>query len=282
MTQPGELWVLGRRRVKCGDAKDALAYEDLMAGALAAMVIADPPYNVAINGHVSRVADEGGTPGTGNSAVASGELSDGEFLVLLRDWAEMMSRYSAPGSLTYAFMDWRHAETMIAAGLAVFDEMLNICVWAKSSAGMGSLYRSAHEFVFIFKKAGKSHRNNVQLGRFGRDRTNVWTYPGAAVMRRAEDAEFTRYHPHAQAGRPDRRCDPRRQRARGHRPGSVRGVGLHADRGGTRGARSPDDGARSAIRRSDHPAVAAAHRRRRRARGDGRSVQLSRKEAEAA
>jgi hypothetical protein len=43
---------------------------------------------------------------------------------------------------------------------------------------MGSLYRSQHELVFVFKHGRRGHRNNVQLGGFGRNRTNVWRYPG--------------------------------------------------------------------------------------------------------
>ena len=84
---------------------------------------------------------------------------------------------------------------MQAAGLQAFDEMLNLCVWAKTNAGMGSLYRSQHELVFVFRK-GRQHRNNVQLGRHGRNRTNIWTYPGVNTFRPGRMEELTA-HPTA-------------------------------------------------------------------------------------
>ena len=60
--------------------------------------------------------------------------------------------------------------------------MKNLCIWNKSNAGMGSLYRSKHELVFVFKKGKAPHINNIELGRFGRHRTNVWDYPGQNTL----------------------------------------------------------------------------------------------------
>ena len=48
---------------------------------------------------------------------------------------------------------------------------------------MGSLYRSQHELVFVFKTGRAAHINNVELGRHGRHRTNVWSYPGVNSLR---------------------------------------------------------------------------------------------------
>jgi hypothetical protein len=73
-------------------------------------------------------------------------------------------------------MDWRHVGELTAAGKGAYAELTNICVWVKHNGGMGSLYRSQHELVFVFRTAGGTHVNNVQLGKFGRNRTNVWNY----------------------------------------------------------------------------------------------------------
>jgi DNA modification methylase len=59
---------------------------------------------------------------------------------------------------------------------------LNLIIWAKTNAGMGSLYRSQHELLPLFKKGTASHVNNVELGKRGRWRSNVWTYPGASSL----------------------------------------------------------------------------------------------------
>ena len=60
-----------------------------------------------------------------------------------------------------------------------YSELKHLCVWSKTNGGMGSLYRSQHELVFVFKSGTGKHINNVELGKNGRNRTNVWTYAGA-------------------------------------------------------------------------------------------------------
>jgi len=163
-----------------------------MDGAKADLVITDPPYNVAIDGHASGL----GKVRHREFAMASGEMSSGEFTEFLRK-AMMLSRQSSqPSSLAYYFMDWRHMKQILAAGLEVHGEMMNLCVWAKSNGGMGSFYRSAHELIFLFKNGSASHRNNIQLGKFGRYRTNVWNYPSANTFPRSgPDGDLLALHP---------------------------------------------------------------------------------------
>ena len=100
--------------------------------------------------------------------MASGEMNSEEFTKFLRKAMVLSRQSSQPGSLAYYFMDWRSMKRILAAGLEVYGEMMNLCVWAKSNGGMGSFYRSAHELIFLFKNGSASHRNNVQLGKFGR------------------------------------------------------------------------------------------------------------------
>jgi hypothetical protein len=122
--------------------------------------------------------------------MARGEMSKGEFTKFLAAVFTLLARYSLPGSVHFLCMDWRHQSEMLTAGSSVYTELKNLCVWVKDSAGMGSLYRSAHELVFVFKNGKEPHRNNVQLGRFGRDRTNIWKYPGAAGLRRSDEGNL--------------------------------------------------------------------------------------------
>ena len=93
-------------------------------------------------------------------------------------------------------MDWRHLEELLAAGRKAYSAILNLCIWTKANSGMGSFYRSQHELVFVFKHGRCGHRNNVQLGRFGRNRSNVWTYPGAnSFARHGEKGNLLALHP---------------------------------------------------------------------------------------
>jgi len=170
----GDVWRLGDNSVLCGNALDAAAFGALMGDDRAAMVFTDPPYNVEIDGHAGgrRAIRHRPFP------MASGELDGPQFTGFLRAAFRNLVAFSDDGSLHYVFMDWRHVDEVMAAGREVYTELKNICAWIKDNAGMGSLYRSQHELVFVFKHGRSGHRNNVQLGGFGRNRTNVWRYPG--------------------------------------------------------------------------------------------------------
>lgn len=188
----GDLWILGGHRVLCGNALDLDAYRALMALDRAKMVITDPPYNVKINGHVTGL----GKHRHREFAMAAGEMDSASFRAFLTTIARYLVEYSIDGSIHFIFMDWRHSYEILQAGLNTYSELKNICVWSKHNAGMGSFYRSAHEMVFVFKNGRASHQNNIQLGRFGRHRTNIWSYPGANLPGQgSEDGSPLAMHP---------------------------------------------------------------------------------------
>jgi DNA modification methylase len=188
----GDLWQLGKHRVLCGNSLVAASYERLMDVAKADLVITDPPYNVVIDGHATGL----GRIHHREFGMASGEMNSAEFTGFLRKAMLQARDHSIAGSLAYYFMDWRHMTEILSAGEEVYTELLNLCVWAKSNGGMGSFYRSAHELVFLFKNGTGSHRNNVQLGKFGRYRTNVWNYPGANSFSRSDsEGNLLALHP---------------------------------------------------------------------------------------
>lgn len=174
VSRPGDLWLLGRHRIFCGDALDPLSYHELLGSEKAQMVFVDPPYNVPVDGHVSGL----GKVRHREFAMASGEMSSAEFTQFLRGAFCRLTTASVDGSVHYVCMDWRHLPELLAAGQDSYSTMLNLCVWTKSQGGMGSLYRSQHELVAVFKSGGGSHISNVELGKHGRNRTNVWSYPG--------------------------------------------------------------------------------------------------------
>jgi len=172
LTRPGDLWLLGEHRLLCGDALQAESYARILGPEQADMLFADPPYNVPIGGHVSGL----GTVQHADFAMASGELSSAEFESFLRSALGHAAGCSRDGAIHFVCMDWRHMTEVLAASKEVYGELKNLCVWNKSNAGMGSLYRSRHELIFVFKVGTAAHINNVALGRYGRHRTNVWDY----------------------------------------------------------------------------------------------------------
>jgi DNA modification methylase len=190
--RPGDLWILGRHRLLCGSALDADAYTTLLNGEVADLIFTDPPYNVKIDGHATGL----GVTHHREFAMASGEMSSDQFEDFLNTVCRLLVRHSRDGSIHYIAMDWRHVKELLVAAGSIYNELKNICVWTKTNAGMGSLYRSQHELFAVFKNGGAPHCNNVQLGRFGRHRSNVWIYPGAnSFGRKTDEGNLLAMHP---------------------------------------------------------------------------------------
>lgn len=188
----GDLWTLGAHRLACANALDPASYELLMQGARAQMVFADLPYNVPISGH----AGGKGRIQHREFAMAVGEMTPGQFTHFIVTVMHLVVRYSVDGSLHYQCIDWRHALELLEAARQAYTEHKNTCVWVKNLPGMGSLYRSQHEFVFVFKSGRAAHRNNIELGRHGRNRSNVWNYPSPSSFgHRGEEGSLLALHP---------------------------------------------------------------------------------------
>lgn len=190
LTQPGDLWRLGRHALLCGDAKDHADVAALMEEKMADMMFTDPPYNVPIHGHVSGL----GRVQHREFAEGSGEMSEAGFTGFLQTSLSNAASFCRDGAIAFVCMDWRHLAEVLAAGREVFSELKNICVWAKTNGGMGTFYRSQHEMVFVWKKGSAPHTNTFGLGDKGRYRTNVWSYAGVNTFK-AERMEELTLHP---------------------------------------------------------------------------------------
>lgn len=173
VSQRGDIWRLDTHLVGCGDAKDPEFVLQLTSPASVRLCLSDPPYGVAIVGHV--------TSGSHRDFVEGGAgTTKAELRALFDASFKIIHDLLVDGGIFMSFIDWRSVESMLAAGREGGFNLLNLVVWAKTNAGMGSLYRSHHELCPVFKKGKASHVNNISLGRKGRYRTNLWTYPGAS------------------------------------------------------------------------------------------------------
>ncbi len=186
----GDIWIFGRHKLICGDARDDTVFSRLMGSEKAEFAFTDPPYNVPIDGHVCGL----GRIRHKNFAMGCGEMTAPQFTLLLTTIFRNMSAHSASGSIHQICMDWRHIDEMMLAGKAVYSELKNLVVWNKSNAGMGSFYRSKHELIFVWKSGTASHINNFELGQHGRNRTNVWDYAGVNTFGSGERAHLA-LHP---------------------------------------------------------------------------------------
>lgn len=192
VTRLGDVWHLGQHRLVCGNALDAAAYTSLLAGERVDLVISDLPFNRS----VTRELSHNGKVQHDEFPMASGEMSAAEFTGFLTQTFAQVQAHLVDGALVYAFMDWRGMTEILAAGHGSGWDLKNLVVWNKGVGGMGSFYRSQHELIFLFKAGRGKHTNNVQLGRFGRNRTNVWDYPGSnAFSRQGAEAELLALHP---------------------------------------------------------------------------------------
>ncbi|MGO4513196.1 site-specific DNA-methyltransferase [Bradyrhizobium sp. 2TAF36] len=178
ISKPGDSWILGPHRLVCGDAREEACLRQLMQHERASMVSADVPYNLCIGDTLGR-----GKIKHREFQAASGEMSSTQFIEFLKQWMRLAARYSEDGSIHFVFIDWRHLSEILAAGNEVYTELKNVIVWVKTNAGQGSFYRSQHELIFAFKSGRGPHQNNIELGKHGRNRSNVWTYAGVNTFR---------------------------------------------------------------------------------------------------
>lgn len=186
VTQLGDLWLIGPHRLYCGDARDVASFETLLGDERAALVFADPPYNVPIDGFVSG----NGRHRHREFVMGAGEMSPPEFTAFLRSIFRNCVRFSANGSIHYHCMDWRHMRELLDAADGVYEQFKQLVVWAKDNGGQGAFYRNRHELVFVFKAGKAKHTNNFGLGETGRYRTNVVQYAGANTFRKGRNEDL--------------------------------------------------------------------------------------------
>lgn len=189
VTEAGDLWQIGDHRLFCGNALQSSSYNVLLGTETAAVVFTDPPYNLS----VAQISGLGKAEHS-EFKMAYGEMTSAEYTRFLSEAFRQMARASSAGSLHYVCIDWRHLLELLRAGRIAYSELKNLCVWVKSAGGMGALYRSRHELIAVFKSGDAPHANNILLGRYGRNRTNVWECPGLNSFQSGRE-EILAMHP---------------------------------------------------------------------------------------
>ena len=192
VSQIGDVWLLGKHRLICGSALEEPTYMALLQGQKVKAVWSDAPFNVPVQGHIGGL----GKTKHREFVQGSGEMSEAEFIAFLTQYLVLTKLHSVAGSLHYSCMDAAHSFELLTAARQAKLSFKTTCTWAKTSAGMGSLYRSQTEFVHVFKNGGDEvrHTNNVQLGKYGRSRSTLWTYAGVNTFGRHRMEEL-KSHP---------------------------------------------------------------------------------------
>lgn len=177
----GDLWALGKHRLFHSDARLPESYAALLNGRKVQCVFTDPPFGCPVDGFVATKGKHrefaGGTSG----------MTPEEAKILFEDYHRAMVPHLAAGASVLEVIDWRSLLLLLEVTTAHFGPLINLAVWVKDRAGQGSFLRSQHELILIHKAKGGRFRNNVQLGRFGRNRSNVWQYPSAVTAGKGSD-----------------------------------------------------------------------------------------------
>jgi DNA modification methylase len=190
ISRPGDCWRLGGHVVLCADACEGRSYQALMAGEVARIMLTDPPFNCPIDGFVGGK----GEIRHREFVTATGEMSDERFEGFLHDFLACAMSCVIDGGIGLSFIDWRQVELLLHAGRRSGLSLQNIIIWDKGRGGMGGTYRNAHELIAMFKRGDAPHLNNIELGKHGRDRTNIWSYPGATTLGSSARQQL-KFHP---------------------------------------------------------------------------------------
>jgi len=180
----GDLFQCGNHKVFCGDSRDKESYEILMRYERADAVLTDPPYGCRIKGFASRNQDD-----FNDGCLGYGE-EQAEFF---RSTLANLPKFSKPHSLSLIFIDWRSMRILLNVTEEVFSGLVNIATWGKISPAMGNPWRSQTEFCLALKNGPEQHRDLIQLGRHGRNRSNLWIHAGCNSF--GKDRERLKDHP---------------------------------------------------------------------------------------
>ena len=186
VTRLRDLWVLDEHRVLCGDACNSDHYQGLLGEVRPHAMFADAPYNIPVDGTISGA----GRIKHREFVQGSGEMSAAEYAAFISRFVASATGYTADGSVHFHCIDWRQLCLYEQACKPHYAAHLNTITWVKPNAGMGSLYRSQSEFVLAFRSGQSRHTNNIELGRHGRNRSNVWFYEGCNSINPARRREL--------------------------------------------------------------------------------------------
>lgn len=155
VTRLGDVWLLGRHRLMCGDSTSIDAVEKLMAGQKADMVFTDPPYNVAFNGRSGK-----------HDVIKNDDLSEQEFDTFI---GEVCSTINAvQPKAYYVWCNWK-----FYAALQGRLEYKACIVWAKNVFGLGKGYRHQHEFCLFNGAVDDVVKNESDLWSISKDTNYV-------------------------------------------------------------------------------------------------------------
>ena len=163
VTQPGDVWLLGKHRLMCGDSTDSGQVMRLMDGAKARMAFTDPPWNV----------DYGGSehPNWKRRHIMNDKMSGDDFFQFLLAAFKAMASVSEPGAMTYVVMSAQEWGTVMGAMREAGYHWSSTVIWAKDSMVLSRKdYHTQYEPIWYGWREGEKRLCPLQ----DRQQTDLW------------------------------------------------------------------------------------------------------------
>ncbi len=177
----GDVWVLGRHRLMCGDSTSVDAFDRLMPGESADLIFTDPPYGMSYGG--GRSAGEysklpGGRGIKRYGMIKNDDLQGDDLIALVRDALATAKAKAKEGAAAYACFTWRTYAEFEAALESAGYEVKACIVWDKKSIGLGiSHYRPQHEFIFYCGGQWYGDKSQSDVWYMSRGNTGAYVPP---------------------------------------------------------------------------------------------------------
>jgi DNA modification methylase len=180
-TVPGDIWVMGKHRLLCGDSTSMDALDSLMAGQLADLIFTDPPYGMSY---------DGGRGKKKFGMIKNDDAKGADLIALVRDALATAKASCKDGASAYVCFPWRTYAEFENAMQSCGMEVNSCIVWDKKSVGLGHQdYRPQHEFIF-YSKGGQFYgdRSQSDVWYMSRGSTGAYVHPTQKPVELVEKA----------------------------------------------------------------------------------------------
>jgi site-specific DNA-methyltransferase (adenine-specific) len=158
ITKPGDIWLLGKHRVMCGDSTVITDVERLMDGGKADLLLTDPPYNVALGMDETPEEAKKRNRRTDGLTIQNDKMEDDDFRQFLRDVYSAADSVMNQGAVFYVWHADSEGYNFRGAAKDVGWRVRQCLVWNKSSLVMGRQdYQWKHEPCLYGWKEGAAH-----------------------------------------------------------------------------------------------------------------------------
>jgi DNA modification methylase len=178
ITVLGDVWVMGKHRLMCGDSTSADHLQALCDGQLADLIFTDPPYGMSYGGGRAAGSSKKGDLVKAHGMILNDDLQGDDLIGLVRDALATSISCTKPGAPLYACFTWRTYAEFEAALQGLGREVKACIVWNKQSIGLGnSHYRPQHEFIFYCGGQWYGDKSQSDVWSMSRGATGAYVHP---------------------------------------------------------------------------------------------------------